>query len=347
MIKKIRLVLILSLFGILLLGFSQERNWPEKNFYANSLHYTNRGIAFWYSEEQGGLERLTGIPISSMDCQRCHVQTCDACHAKEENGVLVYSVEKARSQEACTECHGIGDVENAKANGQPVDVHFEMGIKCLDCHTTQDVHGDGTMYNTYHDEGAVDARCENCHDELSASPSHEVHQGQLDCNACHLQNVSSCLNCHFDTRVKENKSVSLPLENVLFMVNAGGKVTLATCLSFVYQNKTMIEFSPSFSHLVTGDGRKCEECHATQIIQNMAEKKFILAKFENGKLINVKGIVPVLEHVKWNIPFLNYDGGQWVPIPNPAEPIIQYSGYCTPLTADQFQKLRKAQPEKE
>jgi hypothetical protein len=31
-------------------------------FYLRSLHYTANGMAHWYSKENGGLERLTGIP---------------------------------------------------------------------------------------------------------------------------------------------------------------------------------------------------------------------------------------------------------------------------------------------
>ena len=30
---------------------------PDDNFYSRSLHFTNRGIEFIYSKEQGGLER--------------------------------------------------------------------------------------------------------------------------------------------------------------------------------------------------------------------------------------------------------------------------------------------------
>ncbi len=35
----------------------------DESFYAKSLHYTNRGIEFIYSKEQGGVERLTGVPF--------------------------------------------------------------------------------------------------------------------------------------------------------------------------------------------------------------------------------------------------------------------------------------------
>jgi len=47
----------------------------------------------------------------------------------------------------------------------------------------------------------------------------------------------------------------------------------------------------------------------------------------------------------WNIRFLNYEGEKWVPIPELRVPVIQYSGYCRPLTAEHFQKPKKVQSE--
>ena len=36
------------------------------------------------------------------------------------------------------------------ANGSTrmMDVHFEKGMHCIDCHFLQDAHGDGNLYNT-------------------------------------------------------------------------------------------------------------------------------------------------------------------------------------------------------
>jgi len=342
MINTPRIVVLAAVCLFAIGGFSQERQWPEKNFFDNSLHHTSRGIAFWYSQEQGGVEKLSGIPIAQLNCLNCHVQSCDACHAKTVNGLQVYSTEQARSQKACIECHGIGDVEAAKKNNQFVDIHFDKGMKCLDCHTSREIHGDGKAYDTYSQEGVLEASCRKCHDQVSSINSHTIHKDKLDCNACHVKELPSCHNCHMDTRAKEGKSHSLPLKDVFFLVNSRGKVTLATCLSFVYQNKTMIEFSPSFPHAVGRPGRACPECHATQIIKDIRKKTFRPVTWTEAGLKNVSGVIPVLEGLNWNFPFFNYEQGKWVPIPDPSRPRIQYAGYCTPLTDEQFRKLEKA-----
>ncbi|HSK04637.1 MAG TPA: hypothetical protein VK932_25480 [Kofleriaceae bacterium] len=42
-----------------------------------------------------------------------------------------------------------------------MDVHFERGMHCIDCHMLQDVHGDGHLYSTNWD--AIEIECEDCH----------------------------------------------------------------------------------------------------------------------------------------------------------------------------------------
>jgi hypothetical protein len=237
---------------MLISGTTQEKNPQAKNFYENSLHYTNRGLEYWYSKEQGGLERLTGIPISELDCSRCHVRSCDTCHRKDENGKSSYSLEPAQAQQVCQDCHGIESLEKARKdkNDPGADVHFKSGMNCLDCHTPREIHGDGTPYNSIQQPGALEVRCEKCHGSQVKCLNPDVHGSKVDCNACHVRDLPSCYNCHFDTRVKEKKSVSLPLQNMFFLVNHEGRVTLANLHTFVYQNKAMITFAPSFSHAI-------------------------------------------------------------------------------------------------
>jgi hypothetical protein len=338
------LILVFLISGFFIMRATEEKEVPpESNFYEKSLHYTNKGLEYWYSKEQGGLERLTGIPFSELDCTRCHVRTCDTCHEKEVNGKPTYSLEPVRGQEVCRSCHTINALEMVEKNkeAKDLDVHFKNEMKCMDCHTAREIHGDGTAYNSFQQPGALDTQCENCHSPLSEITSHVVHKGKLDCNACHIRDLSACYNCHFDTRVKENKSVSLPLKNVLFLINKEGKVTLANFHSFVYQNKAMISFAPAFPHWVMKEGRNCEECHDTQIVKDIKKNKFYPVVYEKGELKNVKGVIPVLDGMKWNLVYLNYEEGKWIPIENPGEPLINYSGYSSPLNLEQFKKLEK------
>lgn len=42
-----------------------------------------------------------------------------------------------------------------------MDIHFQRGMECIDCHFIQDVHGDGNVYSTNWD--AIEIECEDCH----------------------------------------------------------------------------------------------------------------------------------------------------------------------------------------
>ncbi len=42
-----------------------------------------------------------------------------------------------------------------------MDVHFERGMHCIDCHFIQDLHGDGHLYGTNWEQ--IEIECEDCH----------------------------------------------------------------------------------------------------------------------------------------------------------------------------------------
>ena len=47
------------------------------------------------------------------------------------------------------------------------DIHLEKGMHCVDCHFTQDNHGDGKLYGE--PRNAVEIACEDCHGSVSAT----------------------------------------------------------------------------------------------------------------------------------------------------------------------------------
>ncbi|HTX87869.1 MAG TPA: hypothetical protein VMC08_02685 [Bacteroidales bacterium] len=330
------IVTCLALVSYSVISPEDEKPSGQENFYKNSLHYTNKGLSYIYSKEQGGLERLTGMPAGEMGCQRarCHAYTCDACHVKESGNQKAYTLDTAVLYAACRRCHG----DMARDNP---DVHFSRGMKCNDCHTSREIHGDGTEHNTYLEPGFFDVSCRKCHVTLTPSESHTVHGDKLDCIACHGIEGTTCMNCHIETRYSGGKDAQIPLHNMAFLVNHNGKVTLANLLTYVYQNKTMITFAKDFSHSVKKAGRVCKDCHGTAIVNGMKDKTFRLTRWEKDSLVNVRGVIPVLDGYDWNLVFLTKENGKWVPLPDPEKPLLNYSGYCSPITQAQFESLLK------
>ncbi len=53
-------------------------------------------------------------------------------------------------------------VENSRVfEPMPADVHHTLGLECVDCHTSYELMGDGTLYQ--HQEAQQDVQCSDCH----------------------------------------------------------------------------------------------------------------------------------------------------------------------------------------
>jgi hypothetical protein len=331
--------------GLAVIGSAQGTK-KEDCFYSSSLHATARGMAYWYDKANGGLETITGIPYAEAGCNKCHVASCDACHKVEVKGKPTYSVATAKDQEKCLGCHAreAHMIMRIDKESNTPDVHVANGMGCMDCHTAREIHGDGMEYKSMKEPGAMDVTCEQCHESGPESISHTVHGNRLDCKACHVRHVVSCNSCHFETMMKENKRVALPVSGWKFLMNYNGKVTSANMQSFVASgNKTFLIFAPQFSHSVMKEGTKCEECHATEIVQKTLKGGIDLSWLEGGKELNLKGVIPVVKGVQYRCVYQNYENGTWTPISNPADPKIQYVGFGSPLTEEQLKKMGKPQ----
>ena len=129
-----------------------------------------------------------------------------------------------------------------------------------------------------------------------ASVAHQVHGDKLDCKACHVRHVVSCNNCHFETMIKAQKRVALPVTGWKFLMNYNGKVTAANTQSFVLpDHKTFMLFAPQFSHSIMKEGSKCEACHATETVKKVMQGELTLSWLEDGKVQNLKGAIPVAD----------------------------------------------------
>jgi hypothetical protein len=342
--KKIAVSLLIGAclfaFGLYGKGSAAELEQDEA-FFLKSLHYTTDGMAYWYDKDQGGLETLTGIPYSELSCKHCHVSSCDTCHKAEKDNKLSYSTEAATNMEICLQCHARAKaVMNMDKRAKQLDVHFEKGMKCSDCHTTREVHGDGTRYTSMRQPGAMDANCEKCHEKVPSSTSHKIHRKKLDCNSCHVRHVVSCSNCHFETLVKEGKKVAMPLSGWVFLMNYEGRVTSANMQTFVTEgNKTFLIFAPQNSHSVMKDGRTCNECHGIENVKKVQSGAIAMTWLENGELKQTKGLIPVVDGVTYDFVYHDYKDGKWIPIENPPKPLLQYAGYGAPLSDAQLKKL--------
>ena len=98
-------------------------------------------------------------------------------------------------------------------------------------------------------------------------------------------------------------------------------------------------FAPQFSHSVSKQGKKCEDCHNNSNVEKINSGTINLTWLKNGKVEQVNGVIPVVDAVKYNTVYQNYNNGNWKPIENPPDPKVQYVSFGTPLTKEQLKKL--------
>lgn len=331
--------------------------FPWDEYFETSLHLTGQGKQTWYNANPNqGFERFTGEAYANISCKTCHEEAtrgrCERCHTDVAPGEEPGLGATIASDDVCIGCHGR---QGAEINLGFTDVHRTAGFRCMDCHSMGDVHGDGTAYNSMLEDGAIDAKCENCHvtgGQAGPPPSnseHNLHLASIDCSTCHMQTVVTCHNCHFETEIAQGVKKFFgpppfpgPGGSWLFMVNRNGKVHPANFQSVKFgaapNAKTFMALAPFYGHTITASGRTCGDCHDNANIADYNADGAIAVTTWNGTGFDrAAGAIPVppdyLTALK--LDFADLDGtGNWVFLETGPDTIQLM--YGTPLTASQM-----------
>ncbi len=298
---------------------------------AGSLHGTANGMKWWY-EQNDGFGPYCGVPYEKAGCGHCHTSSCDQCH-KDAAGT-----QPAVQPEACGHCHG-----RQKMEGQLKlsDVHFQAGMQCSECHSSKEIHGDGSHYDTMFSPGAMSVRCENCHSETASNPEHEQHGKQFNCDACHLDSVITCYNCHFETLIKSHKKKAAgALHGYVILLNDDkGKVRAGTYQTVVYEGKTFVAFGPYHGHTIMSKGRTCIDCHDSKRMLELRDTGKIVMTTWNvakGKVEHTTGVIPFVPD-RFEFQFVDLGKNGW-------EPLTKKTGrsqykFCSPLNKKQLKAM--------
>lgn len=268
-------------------------SWEEK--FATSLHATAQGMKTWYDKSSSGFEDFTGIPYAQLHCKSCHEPRstggCVACHndPTPPTGARV----DASLEGVCGGCHSRQMAEATYYS----DVHRDLGMGCMMCHTKEDVMGDGITHSSMLEDGAIDADCESCHLTLGENPYHRVHQETVDCTACHTQSVVSCYNCHFETEVQLDRKVAYgQFRDWVFLLNRDGKVHAANFQAVKHGTHTFVALAPFYAHTISRSARECLDCHGSPAVRDYLDDGVIdVVRWDkdSGSLKHMEGVVPV------------------------------------------------------
>lgn len=180
--------------------------------------------------EEGGRE-LLAKGIHPRLSKKVPLERCVRCHNRSGRIGFTYQGLYETSQGGIYDMKWVDGRELVKIKP---DVHFKAGLHCSDCHTRDEVMGDGNFYRNI--AMALEVRCETCHhwnlttekgkrlENLEvrngkvflrgkfSGKLHEVkrpsercqdrYHRRLTCSACHSHYMPQCMGCHvrFDPR---------------------------------------------------------------------------------------------------------------------------------------------------
>ncbi len=297
---------------------------PEQ-LLTTSLHRTTAGMEYFYSEDQGGFEQFTSIPYANLECKNCHVEpaNCNTCHVEDGD---------TPQNSTCLDvCHGRQKAEQgANGTGPNADYHLKPvaaggeGMLCADCHSAQQVHGDGQSYTSLlANPNNVTCTQSGCHTNLPSNSFHTQHgASDFECQACHSRATLNCYNCHFESEVNLKTKVAFKqIADWKFLVKekSSGKITTGNFMAMTYQGKSFYTVAPYYSHTIhDGAGMTCGTCHnSAAVVEYKATGTMTLTTFDDGAktLANTTGVIPI--PTNWStaikLDYLTKDvGGAWV-----------------------------------
>lgn len=172
-----------------------------------SLHATLAGYDYALDQRSTPENHPALDEMQEYHCSECHA-TCGQCHLAQPHSVggglleghaMVTSPPMSR---VCTACHGsrVGNEYLGKNEGIPGDVHLTAArMTCTDCHTGDEMHGEGMANAEYRYSAPRTPQCVDCHQDVGDSNDYHVYHGlTVSCQTCHSQEYTNCTNCHVE-----------------------------------------------------------------------------------------------------------------------------------------------------
>lgn len=104
-------------------------------------------------------KKQNGHPIKHLFTKKVPVQTCATCHSGGNRIGLTFT---GRMEAPARYDVYPQDLEHGHTYTQQIpDIHYKKGMVCIDCHTINEIHGDGNMYVKKNYQ--LEIRCQTCH----------------------------------------------------------------------------------------------------------------------------------------------------------------------------------------
>jgi len=114
--------------------------------------------------------RKVKVNVHDVNYSGVPVETCSTCHNRGKRiGVSYQGLMETEYQSTFdNEGHGQEKLHTKRYLHMQEDVHYQKGMLCQDCHTSNDLHGDGFIAGS--NLGAVEIECQDCHGTTKKYP---------------------------------------------------------------------------------------------------------------------------------------------------------------------------------
>jgi hypothetical protein len=112
--------------------------------------------------------RKAKVKVGDIEYSGVPVQTCAACHSRGKHIGSSYQGLAETPQSVSFDAHGGFRRDARQYIHMQEDVHYKKGMLCQDCHTSNDLHGDGFLGGTT--LASVEIECQDCHGTTKAYP---------------------------------------------------------------------------------------------------------------------------------------------------------------------------------
>ena len=114
--------------------------------------------------------RKVKVQVHDINYSGVPVETCSTCHNRGKRiGVSYQGLMETEYQATFdSEGHGQPKLHTKRYLHMQEDVHYQKGMLCQDCHTSNDLHGDGFLGGA--NAAAVEVECQDCHGTTKKYP---------------------------------------------------------------------------------------------------------------------------------------------------------------------------------
>jgi len=114
--------------------------------------------------------RKVKVQVHDINYSGVPVETCSTCHNRGKRiGVSYQGLMETEYQSTFdSEGHGQPKLHTKRYLHMQEDVHYQKGMLCQDCHTSNDLHGDGFLGGA--NAAAVEVECQDCHGTTKKYP---------------------------------------------------------------------------------------------------------------------------------------------------------------------------------